>query len=243
MKTLVCAVIATAVASLGASAASATTLLVTSAGAYDLGLVTLHGSIAGYGAYDRTVNAGPIVLKGKTTSGHDFSVVTFCFDILHPIGVGFGYQAPVHYTFSTGTLATDQSTGPDMGNALTMAQITTMSGLAKLGANLFINNSGNLHDELPAIQAAIWTTEYGFAATLANESAQALYRDYLGRSFIDTVVPTLTARDAQGQIIGSYQGQGLAFGAVPEPSTWGLLLVGFAGVGAMARRRRSIAAA
>jgi hypothetical protein len=34
-----------------------------------------------------------------------------------------------------------------------------------------------------------------------------------------------------------------ALGAVPEPATWGLMLVGFGGAGAMLRRRRAVAAA
>lgn len=37
-------------------------------------------------------------------------------------------------------------------------------------------------------------------------------------------------------------GQGIAAGAVPEPSTLALLLAGAAGVGAMMRRRKRLAA-
>ncbi len=222
-----------------ASPAAAATLTVNSAGAYNLGSVQLDGTIAGYGPFSRGEVGGPVVLQGTTSSGKPFSVITYCFDLLHNISVGFGYQASVNYTFSTAPMSTDNITGPGTGNILTLSQVQKMSGLAKLGARLFLNGSPNLNDAMPAIQAAIWNSEYGLTATLANPSAQALYEHYRGLSFTGATVPGLVARNAQGLIIGAQQSLALAHGAVPEPASWALLITGFGAVGVAARRRRA----
>ncbi|MBC7504718.1 MAG: hypothetical protein H7267_03185, partial [Sandarakinorhabdus sp.] len=66
-----------------ATAAQASTYTVTTAGVYNYGTVRMTGTIAGFGCFDRTENAGPIVLKGVTDTGKPFSIITYCFDILH----------------------------------------------------------------------------------------------------------------------------------------------------------------
>ena len=43
--------------------------------------------------------------------------------------------------------------------------------------------------------------------------------------------------DVYSDRIGTYK---LSFGAVPEPATWGLMIIGMAGVGVAMRRRRSV---
>jgi hypothetical protein len=40
----------------------------------------------------------------------------------------------------------------------------------------------------------------------------------------------------------SFEIDNLAVGGVPEPATWAMMITGFAGMGAMIRRRRSIGA-
>lgn len=226
----------------GAAAGHATTFNVTSTGVYDVGQVYLSGAIEGFGAYDKTVYAGPIVLQGTTEAGKPFSIVSYCFDLLHPIEAGFGYQAAHNYTYTSGSFSTDQSTGPGTGNLLTANQIQRMSGLARLGASLFKSGASDLSARMPAIQAAIWNVEYNLTASnFSNPDALGYYNTYLARSFSGASVPGLTATNAQGQIIGGQQGQMLAAGTgVPEPAAWGMLIVGFGAVGTMARRRRPL---
>jgi subtilisin-like proprotein convertase family protein len=56
---------------------------------------------------------------------------------------------------------------------------------------------------------------------------------------------TLTIGDDVGNDVGSYAGwtlslTGESVGAVPEPATWALMILGFGGAGAMVRRRRTV---
>ncbi len=224
-----------------ATAAQASTYTVTTAGVYNYGTVRMTGTIAGFGCFDRTENAGPIVLKGVTDTGKPFSIITYCFDILHNINVGFGYQAGVNYLYTSGAATSDLSGSSGTGNALSATQIERMSGLAHLGASLYAHNARNLTARMSAIQSAIWTTEYGFTASqFSAPGAQAYYTGYQARSFPGASVPVLVSRDAQGQVIGAIQAQGI--GSVPEPASWALMIIGFGAIGVSARRRQQLSA-
>ena len=113
-----------------------------------------------------------------------------------------------------------------------------MSGLAQLGASLFRSGASDLSARMPAI----WKVEYNLTATsFSNPDALGYYNAYLARSFSGNNMLGLTATNAQGQIIGGQQGQLLAAGTgVPEPTVWGMLILGFGAVGTMARRRRPL---
>ncbi len=219
-----------------ATGASATIFNVTSAGLYNYGTVRMTGSIPGYGSFDRNEYAGILMLKGTTDTAAPFSLTTYCFDILHNISVGFGGQGGVNYTFTSAPLANDLSGNGGTGNALSATQIERMSGLAQLGSYMFTKNVSDLSSRMAAIQAAIWSVEYSLAASgFSSPTAQGFYSNYMGRSFPGATTPVLVASNAQGQILGNVQGQGL--GAVPEPETWALMVLGFGLVGVSSRRR------
>ena len=220
----------------GATSATATVFNVNTAGLYSYGTVNMAGSIAGHGAFNRNEFAGALVLTGTTDAGKPFSVVTYCFDILHNINVGFNGPAAVSYTFKSLPVTNDLSGNGGTGNALSTSQIERMSGLARLGASLFAVNASNLQARMTAIQAAIWTVEYGLtASSFSPAGAQGYYDAYLAKSFPGASVPVLVASNAQGQIIGNIQGLGI--GSVPEPASWALMIIGFGMVGVTARRR------
>ena len=236
--------IVTAALLASASGAGATTYNVTSAGLYNYGTVQMTGTIPGYGSFNRGEYAGVLVLKGTTDKGTPFSLTTYCFDILHNISVGFGSQGGVNYTFTSTSLGNDLSGNAGTGNALSANQIERMSGLAQLGSYMFKSNVSDLSSRMAAIQAAIWSVEYGFtASSFSSPTGQGFYSNYMSRSFPGARTPVLVASNAQGQLIGNVQGQGL--GAVPEPETWALMVLGFGLVGVSARRRsptRTVAA-
>ena len=227
-----------AIASFGpASGADATIYNVTSAGLYNYGTVRMTGNIAGHGAFDKTEYAGAILLKGTTAGGAPFSVITFCFDLLHSINVGFGSQGAFNYSFSSQPVTNDLSSSNGTGNALTATQIERMSGLANLGGYLLTSGASDLTARMMAIQSAIWSVEYGLtASSFSVPNAATYYASYMTGSFPGASTRVLVASNAQGQLIGNVQGLGI--GTVPEPESWALLIIGFGVVGASARRSR-----
>jgi hypothetical protein len=235
-RSLAIAAIAAAAAFGPTTAAQATIYNVTSAGLYHYGTVQMTGNIAGYGPFDRNELAGAVVLQGTTDAGKPFSVITFCFDVLHSISVGLGSQSAVNYTYSLQPVSNDLSGNAGTGNALSVSQIERMSGLAKLGAYIFNSSPSNLSARLSAVQAAIWSVEYGFTASnFSVAGAGGYYAAYMAKTFPGAAVPVLVSSDGQGQLLGNVQGLGI--GTVPEPESWTLMIVGFGLVGFAARRR------
>jgi hypothetical protein len=226
------------------TAASAVTYNVTQAGVFHTGTVNLSGTIAGYGAFNKTEITGPIVLKGTTDAGDAFEVVTFCFDLLHNIGVGIGTFANVNYTYTALPVTNDLSNNPGgnslgLGNALSLAQIEKMSGLANLGAAIYASGLGDKAARLGAISAAIWSTEYGLTASnFSPANGLGYYNSYIASSFTRAQGKVLIASNAAG-LVGNRQGLGI--GTVPEPQSWALLIVGFGLIGVSARRNRRLA--
>jgi hypothetical protein len=223
----------TALLAMGAaSGASAATLDITSAGMYSSNTVTLKGSAGQL--------AGPILL---TTASSSFWV--FCVDIFDTITVNVGSQhnfSPA-LIFTTNQVKTNSSTGSGTGTAISQTVSGEIQYLANLGiAMASTTASTTVQNNLTAIQAAIWNIEYGLGSALEGVG--------------DTLAGTQTFA-AENALIQSYETQasthavpGYANGidspgsqafvtGVPEASTWALMLLGFAGVGFVAYRRRS----
>jgi uncharacterized membrane protein len=78
----------------------------------------------------------------------------------------------------------------------------------------------------------------------ANRSAHAQYAtEWSGGSVINLggvsgcFEGVANAINGAGQVVGSGQAVGCSAGAVPEPSTWAMMLLGFAGLGFAGYRR------
>ena len=108
---------------------------------------------------------------------------------------------------------------------------------------------------LQETQAAIWAVEYNFAISSSSGagkinagSENAGITDLI--SGAQTFVAGNPNAPVAGAIFAANGTQGQATGtpvpllttAVPEPSTWAMMLLGFCGVGFMAYRRKSMAA-
>lgn len=98
---------------------------------------------------------------------------------------------------------------------------------------------------LQAFTDATFTTTLG-SAVIVNQSTPIAPND--PSDFLNTVALSgFTARYIQYGVISSNGPNAglsnIAFNAVPEPATWGLLIAGFAMVGVAARRRRTAVAA
>jgi len=222
-----------------ASQASAGTLDITGAGIYSTNQLNVNGAMD---------YATALVL---TVQGSADPLYVFCVDLDHVIYVNINgqlaYNPPLIYV--TGPVNTD-STGATSGTGNSIS--TKISGEIQTLANMGVGfaKSGGVptswsfqtQEELTAIQGAIWEVEYGFSATqvIGTSAENALIAQYV--SFASG---HYTAQYATGIYATGPGGQGFGYsqaqvtGAVPEPSTWAMMILGFCGLGFMAYRRKS----
>jgi hypothetical protein len=169
------------------------------------------GTVDGYNYYD-----GPVTLH--TTSG-DINV--YCADLNHELQTGVVYN----YGFLTENGA---------GNPISEFTSNRIGHIAALG---LASSDGDVE---AAAQLAIWSVEYNTSATgFADIAIQTDYNSLIGGTFANTGYarvlipagnwPTDTSL-SQMMVVGTST-------TVPEPSTWAMMLLGFAGLGYAGYRR------
>jgi len=241
LKKVAVTVIASACGVLSAtSAAFADAVEITSAGIYSNNLLTVDGS---------DVNATAI---GVTFQGANTIHWVFCVDFTHNLSVLVGNQYPFNppLPYSTALVTTDSNPSALNGNPLTTAQQQEISYLASFGVGLAnaggapTSWSSTLNDELTAVQGAIWKVEYNFAITGGQGDQLTLLsqyvtnaQNYVGQHPNAPLAQGLFSPDA---VSPTNLYQGLVMG-VPEPATWGMVILGFCALGFIARRRRAAA--
>jgi hypothetical protein len=165
----------------------------------------------------------PIVLTTDT----DQTLFTFCDDFNHTITI----EANQNLNFVEAPVTTNGS-----GVALTEAESNIMGQLARIG--LDAAGAGNVALEIAA-QAAIWVTEPGNGpATSTNASVESditMLLDTVHNNGTGFAMGLVSTDGVQGQIFGSP--------AVPEASTWAMMLLGFVGLGFAARQTKRTARA
>ena len=215
----------TALAALAFTPAKADTFLETSVGVIGAQSVVISSPVT------RNVSAGLIQLNGTGGSFMD----VFCVDVFDDI------KSPYLYNIATWTPG---STFQGMAN-ITAAQAQQIASLAFLGSS---SNTGPFADAI--LQLAIWQVEYGGAfATLGldlnsqNALNTALFETDVG-GFLNRSDLTLhVLSDAPSDPSQAFVFATVA--AVPEASTWAMMILGFFGIGglAMAKKRREGGAA
>ena len=251
-KQLRCAVAVSAFAlAVGAlSQASAASVFVDTGGIYQPGTINITGPDISMNAYSSALELTANINGSPTIN----TLYTFCVDIYHDISVGIDNnhdivagmgdaQSPVNLPYHT-ALLTVNSDGPISGVSgapLSSTQVSEIGGLATLGGNLILADAFDLSNKLAAVQGAIWAIEYpsagGYTVTATDPTVQGYLNGYLANA-------AATASTSPVVAIYGANGQGLlpAF-AVPEPSSWALMLAGFGFAGAAIRRRRTVGAA
>lgn len=206
------------------SAASAAILDVTAVGVQSYNTLDVNGSNVIASAIDLTVLGDPK------------PVWVWCVDFNHVVYIG-SYNPPLVY--KTGQVTTD-STGAQSGTGNPLSQ--TISGeiqtLASIGTGI-ANSASPDAAKLTAIQGAIWEIEYGFTPSQVVGTPQengdiASYIAYAAAHPAAGYAPAIYPVGPDGQGFGFTQG--FATG-VPEPTTWALLILGFAHLGVSLRRR------
>jgi hypothetical protein len=214
---LTCSIAAMGIA-FAASPSKADTFLETSVGVIGAKSVVIDSPVV------RNVSAGLIQLNGTGGSFMD----VFCVDVFDNI------QQPYLYNIATWTPG---STFQGMAN-ITAAQAQQIASLAFLGSS---SNSGPFLDAV--LQLAIWKTEYGGSFdTLGLDSAT---QNSVNTALADTVFGGIDYRgDLTLHVMSdapSDPSQAFVFAtvaAVPEPSTWAMMIIGFAGIVVTAARRK-----
>ncbi len=175
------------------------------------------GTVNGYSYYD-----GPIDLSVQGQS----DIEVYCADLNHEL-----HDAVYHY----GLLKEN-----GLGVALTIQQSDIIGKIAEAGfadllASTFLGN-----EAAAAAQLAIWSIEYNTLPTsFANGDIETDFWGLYGT--------TPDAHPQWAEVIianGAWPGNSdlsqqmvVGFGGVPEPSTWAMMLLGFAGLGYAALRR------
>jgi hypothetical protein len=184
------------------------------------------------GTPDEYAAAGAI---GLYIQGSSQPLWVFCVDIYHYIYLGGpgSYSLP----YKIAPVATDSSgITSGTGNPLSKSQseeIATLAGIGVAEASLVSPDT----DELTEIQGAIWQIEYGGVSStdaginlgIAGYVTYAM--DHPSTHYDDGLYPD----SATGQGFGT--SQGFATG-LPEPASWAIMIVGMAGIGGIARKRR-----
>ena len=182
------------------------------------------------------------------SAGADFTVLAFCIDFYtdtpmdnYDMDTGLN---PINYQYKRGPL-TDAALGPDPDAE---AKIGRLINYGTLLWNYHVHNE-KLEVQIAAIQGAIWQIQTGLTFQFhpffdPKPQWNTLIQNYASLSIVPAGV-------SQGEIKALFSGDGgsqaVAYAIradVPEPATWGLMILGFFGAGSMLRKaRRRIAAA
>lgn len=185
------------------------------------GVVLTGGDLPGSSPYSVYLT-GEIVLT--TQYG---ALATWCVDLFHDIELGGSY------VYMTIPLTTDNDgSTPSNSAPLTTQQIDDISYLATIGTAEMNANPSN--DLSAAIQAAIWQVEYATTASYSGDTGFAT-----DLAAIDAMLANNPPSSYDGGVeVGNTGDQGLfnnqhlfTTQTVPEPSTWAMMLIGFAGLG------------
>jgi hypothetical protein len=217
--------------------------------AYSLTSFSYQGfSIVGNTLENLGGGSGQIDLTGAGSNAGEI-LATWCLDIFHDLTTSDTYSIATNTIITTGFTNNGGYSG---GTILSPSQLSEIGALVHWGdTNLSADPSVNS----PATQLAIWTIEDPTIApfTAVYDSGNPGTPD----AAINTLVGTLVA-EAEDNTLGpsaSLEGlvdpgnnQGLVFevATTPLPSTWTMLIAGFAGLGYFAyggTKRRSAPAA
>jgi hypothetical protein len=196
------------------------------------------------GYSDEHVFLGPLLFTANAGIGYSpdsFQLLAFCVDIFHNINLGpLGLQYDDTQPFSS------NSQVPPV--AISGAQQLQVAKLVNYGQLVFTQGDALKTEKLAGLQGAIWQViNPTYTVVSYNGTVDGLIAQYADALTYDAA---LTGHGGVGASIGfiSETGkygtltahQSFAF-AVPEPATWGLMILGFGAAGCVLRRARRTA--
>ena len=153
--------------------------------------------------------------------------VVFCIDLQHHINVGGGQNL---------TYELRQLDKNGAGAMIGIEASNKIGRLASLGRHIYQGPADAFRSKkLTAIQAAIWSVEYGGPrATSTDAYTDGKIQEYASIGYFGGgFAKGLYSLDANPQR------QNMVPGFVPEPATWALMIGGFGMAGVMLRRRQA----
>lgn len=208
-------------------------------------------TINGPGGFHQNVYLGPIqftAFEGTDATGPSADFLGFCVDIFHSISLGtlnLKYDDNYDLTTNSKYLTTTPFVG---GTALTQGQITQVGRLVNYGTAMFEQapNTTDRTNRLAGLQGAIWQViNPGYTVTSGTAAVNNYISAYSGANYLSNLTGYGPVRSdinfitETGKYGTSRARQSFAFaGAIPEPSTWVMLIAGFGFAGAALRRAR-----
>lgn len=214
-------------------------------------------SIAGIGS---SIKATPVQFDGfiEGTPDQPFTnLVAFCVDVYHSISLG-DYNPDLTYT---DTIPLTHDSNPSAPNPLSPAEITQIGRLVNYGTSVFYEaptgtstQRNKRWDTLAAVQGAIWQVASGRNVTSSNVTMNQLIDHLAGANYTSYFAPEYGPVHSGIKFLTPFKdepfgpdkvyphkrlSQAFAIAdAVPEPSTWLLMIGGFAIAGGALRRAR-----
>jgi len=185
--------------------------------------------------------------EGTGATGPSFNFLGFCVDIFHGISLGT-LNLKYDDNFDLTTNSKYLSNTPFAGG-------TSLSGQQKLQVGRLVNYGTLIYDQAPntavninklaALQGAVWQViNPGYAVTSGNGAVNSLIATYSGTNYnaaltgfghVHSGITFITETEKYGTRSAH---QSFAIAAVPEPSTWAVMILGFGLTGAVLRRRQ-----
>jgi hypothetical protein len=181
------------------------------------------------------------------TSG-PFSFLGFCVDIFHNIGLGtLNLKYDDAYDLETNSKYLTTTAFAPGATLLSDQQILQVGRLVNHGTLVFnqLPNGTLKTNKLAGLQGAIWqVVNPGYSVTSNNAAVNAFISSYSAAGYNSQLTghglvhSGITFISETGKYGRSSAHQSFALAAIPEPSTWALMIGGFGLAGAMLRRRR-----
>ena len=203
------------------------------------------------------VYAGPIKFKtynGTAAIGQSFDIVGFCVDIFHSISLGtINLKYDDSYQLTTDSKYLTNTPFAPGATVLTNAQKLQVGRLVNYGTLVFNQApaSSDKSSQLAALQGAIWQViNPTYTVASSNSTVNTQIGQFAGAGYNDLltgygpVTSGITFITQTGKYGTKSARQSFAFAspnggaAIPEPSTWALMIGGFAMAGAALRRSR-----